>query len=117
MTMADKEYIEREALAQLMEYAKCSHGNGDCEKCFGDWDCGGSCHDHAKTLIADIYNRTPAADVVEVRRGEWERIPYSFAGGYRCSCCGTKSMENYWNFCPNCGADMRGNNNDNRTEN
>lgn len=44
----------------------------------------------------------------EPKRGEWERIPYSFAGGYRCSCCGTKTLEKSWSFCPECGADMRG---------
>ena len=40
-------------------------------------------------------------------KGQWERIPYSFVGGYRCSICGCKSLSNKWNFCPNCGADMR----------
>lgn len=47
----------------------------------------------------------PSADKPQ---GEWEDIPYSFAGGYRCSICGQKSLENDWNYCPNCGADMRG---------
>ena len=42
------------------------------------------------------------------KQGMWERIPYSFAGGFRCSCCGTKTRDNYWNFCPNCGARMKG---------
>ncbi len=45
--------------------------------------------------------------IEEHKKGEWERIPYSFIGGYRCSCCGCKSESNHWNFCPNCGADMR----------
>ena len=40
------------------------------------------------------------------KQGEWERIPYSFVGGFRCSCCGTKTLDDYWNFCPNCGARM-----------
>lgn len=48
----------------------------------------------------------PSADRPQ---GEWERIPYSLAGGYRCSICGQKSLENHWNFCPNCGAEMKGN--------
>lgn len=46
--------------------------------------------------------------IIEPKHGMWERIPYSFVGGFRCSCCGTKTLEKYWNFCPNCGADMRG---------
>ena len=48
----------------------------------------------------------PPADVVPVVHGEWERIPYSFVGGYRCSRCGQKTMENFWLYCPNCGARM-----------
>ena len=50
----------------------------------------------------------PAADVVPVVYGEWERIPYSFVGGYRCSRCGQKTMENFWLYCPNCCAKMDG---------
>jgi hypothetical protein len=42
------------------------------------------------------------------KQGEWERIPYSFVGGFRCSCCGIKTLEKHWNFCPNCGARMKG---------
>ena len=93
--MADKEYIEREALAQLMEYAKCSHGNGDCEKCFGDWDCSGSCHDHAKALIADIYNRTPAADVIEI-----DKVAEMFNDfcGDHCA-CNYNSIDEWLPFC------------------
>ena len=48
---------------QLKEYAKCYGGNGNCKKCFGDWNCGGSCHEHAKMLLQDL-------DIVEVVRCE-----------------------------------------------
>ena len=49
------------------------------------------------------------ADVRENVKGEWIREPNCY---YRCSVCG----EHYpsfrddmdYNFCPNCGADMRG---------
>ena len=61
--------------------------------------------------IVEVLNI--ATSVTPKRKtGKWERIPYSFAGGYRCSCCGQKTIENVWNFCPNCGADMRGKQND-----
>lgn len=44
----------------------------------------------------------------EPEQGEWERIPYSMADyGSRCSLCHFK-VGNPTNFCPNCGADMRG---------
>lgn len=60
----------------------------------------------------DFINRVTAllidAPIIEPKQDEWERIPYSFVGGFRCSCCGTKTIEKHWNFCPNCGAKMKG---------
>lgn len=59
-------------------------------------------------LIAAIENkeRFPAADVVEVVHGEWvDQI-----GLKKCSCCKTHQIE-ISNYCPNCGADMRGDKN------
>lgn len=63
--------------------------------------------------VHDIYN-APTADVVERKKGKWiyhRRLTES----RECSCCGV------WfdwdmprnSFCPNCGADMRGDENDN----
>ena len=45
----------------------------------------------------------------EQKKGEWmwERNPYSFTESYRCTRCGQKVLDDYWNYCPNCGADMR----------
>lgn len=42
-------------------------------------------------------------------QGEWEykEIANSTIIGYWCSCCHIGSQREY-NFCPNCGADMRG---------
>ena len=60
-------------------------------------------------------NNMPTADVRENVRGEW------LSGdcmGASCSKCGeyfsfrTFSEVYNFNFCPNCGADMRGDNND-----
>jgi len=56
----------------------------------------------------------PAADVVERVRGEWIYSPTSetVSGtdatmNEMCSVCGERAVEDS-NFCPNCGADMRG---------
>jgi len=86
LTMAEKEYIEREAIIKkLREDEEC-----DCE------------------LIVLLYDY-PAADVAPVKHGEWEEIrdAYRQLEGWMCKKCGreTKAKENY---CPNCGAKMDG---------
>lgn len=49
----------------------------------------------------------PSADVRLVVRGNWTRVDYEPCGhDYICSECGCKS-DGAWNFCHDCGADMR----------
>jgi len=52
----------------------------------------------------------PSADVRENVRGEWINrslnIVYPVSERYTCSVCGIHAYS--YNFCPNCGADMRG---------
>lgn len=57
-----------------------------------------------------------ATKALERKRGEWM---YLYEDNYKCSKCGswwccTDSQIDEMNFCPNCGADMRGGNNDGR---
>lgn len=57
--------------------------------------------------IVRMIKSEPAADVRKVVRGRWITKPYMMGNTQYCSRCG----ENYGmkhNFCPNCGADMRG---------
>lgn len=62
-----------------------------------------------KTSAMNGLMSVPAADVVERKHGKW-------VGGElgHCSCCGHEGCaSDIWNdgkimFCPNCGADMRG---------
>ena len=57
--------------------------------------------------VCKAINDLPSADVVERKRGEWiDAGQYPFDA---CSLCGCNvdSYEEY-NYCPNCGADMRG---------
>lgn len=65
------------------------------------------------TDIDDIFievertiDEQPAADVVEVRHGKWNKN----GNGRDCSICGFKYYANggLFNFCPNCGARMDG---------
>lgn len=66
-----------------------------------------------KVLItfADKVNRMPTADVRKNVKGKWVKL---YAGNYKCSVCGdwwgndNNEMVEDFKFCPNCGADMRG---------
>lgn len=73
-------------------------------------------HDGKRSLLIDT---APTADVRENVRGEWldywdNPIKLYFDGRYsaHCSVCGYhqeyEEEMNSANFCPNCGADMRG---------
>lgn len=61
-------------------------------------------------MSEEEFDAFPAADVRPVVRGRWSEKPYLLGTTNVCSVCG----ENYgmphgkYNFCPNCGADMRG---------
>lgn len=61
-------------------------------------------------IAADILQKQPIAPVKEVVYGEWVWIPASeHEHILACSdCCGTNNAAEDANFCPNCGADMRG---------
>ena len=64
-----------------------------------------------ETMVSDLRGM-PAADVAPVRRGRWGRSGQLL----ECQCCGEVYSQlggnagKAWNFCPNCGADMRGSN-------
>ena len=57
--------------------------------------------------IRQTVREIPAADVREVRHGKWLWDGYVYDEPYVCNCCSTR-MDYESNFCPNCGADMRG---------
>ena len=63
-----------------------------------------------------IIRDQPTVDAVEVVHGVWDVIEddYAMETFYRCSVCKEDFVtidespeENLWNYCPNCGADMR----------
>ena len=60
--------------------------------------------------ICPEFAQIPAADVRPVVRGKWSTVYDDFMkSNYdTCSCCGKEYFgANGFNFCPNCGADMR----------
>ena len=58
----------------------------------------------------DMANMVKDAPTVEPVRGEW--IGVEFDMFFECSNCGYSTDYRLTNFCPNCGADMRGEKND-----
>ena len=95
------EYIEREYVLKCMED---SYKNAGISA-------------EAKAKMTRWLNKAPAADVRPVVRGKWYGEADGYADGelvydmWSCPICG-KRFEEWeekpdWNFCPNCGADMR----------
>lgn len=94
------EYIER-AIAKEKHCSWCM----DTHVCYRGEDC----------PERKAFDKIPAADVRPVVRGEWVRHVLKNANvpwGYDCSVCGEwfvigEDTAERYNFCPNCGADMR----------
>ena len=63
--------------------------------------------------IEDIHNdikKLPAADVSELKHGKWKKTWHTFFKAELpvCSCCKRLSVSDGYNYCPNCGAIMDG---------
>ena len=59
-------------------------------------------------LSQDFVENAPTVDAVEVVHGRWFA---HHSHSYECTCCHAKYITmraKDWNYCPNCGADMRG---------
>ena len=54
--------------------------------------------------LVDVFAEIPAADVVEVKRGEWLNIVSTQR--YKCSLCGNEIYFGKDKFCNECGARM-----------
>lgn len=70
------------------------------------------------TFILEKLDVIPVADVQPVRHGKWIEPDYVYFGA-KCYICDQCKEDEYWierfhnhkeNYCPNCGADMRGDN-------
>lgn len=108
-------YIEREAAAALLEEKLrdiCPLGRCSRNAVYGtDRDL----YDAIESDI-DALNNIPAADVVEVKHGRWVQVicHVEFEDGFVdrlyecCSRCHKPNGRKMTDYCPNCGADMRG---------
>lgn len=100
--MAD-EYIKR---AAVLKFIQDGLNRKDRSKAFG--------YDAVEIMTEVQY--MPSADVVERKRGEWVQVicHVEFEDGFVdrlyecCSRCHKPNGRRTSDFCPNCGADMRG---------
>ena len=72
-----------------------------------------------------VRTRIEGAPTIEPKRGKWIDLndKWGFEGTFKCSACGElwslidgTPQDNGMNFCPNCGADMRGKDDERRTD-
>lgn len=82
-------YIDADALEKEMLFWSDTYGYGGL----------------TKDNIRDIIKSSPAADVVERKRGKWEDVTMGRWIYAKCSVCGTVH-DTKTKFCPNCGAQM-----------
>lgn len=91
--MAEKKYIEVNALFKTVEDYASTHPVM-----------------HDNELFA-LFCSVPAADVWEVKRGKWVNYGDEYRPDIKCCVCGQRKpilLGNFnFNFCPNCGADMK----------
>lgn len=62
-----------------------------------------------KSVMHRILIQMPPVDAVPVRHGRWVMMEGELAFWDKCSECGKKILHRtpYYDFCPNCGANMR----------
>lgn len=102
-----KEYIEKTEAVERALYTPIMSSGAVCEKDRDAWTDGAI---DAQEQIAKSIGEIPAADVVERKRGEWvSRTVDREVTSYIKTECGNCNFEGelWYNFCPNCGADMR----------
>lgn len=66
---------------------------------------------HKAWAILSAIDNAPTIELPERKRGRWEIYVISMLDGEGCRCseCGFEGVP-YWNFCPNCGAEMEASN-------
>ena len=77
-----------------------------------NFQAGDSLCDYSITLD-ELYSLLDSTPTVEQPQGEWELIQGSSVV-HSCSCCNARIIAMIpYNYCPNCGAKMRGEENEN----
>ena len=105
------EYIERVPFSELVEHLDKKE---PCKNCYHRAACDAwvrnatTQYDDYDYSVENCPYHIQTADVAEVRHGEWIKYPHN--SGIYCSRCRHKRRykDANDNYCPNCGADMRG---------
>lgn len=65
--------------------------------------------DTQHTALREALGRVETVDAVPVVHGRWIHHKGGYSDHYECTACGKPIvLTAKWDFCPNCGADMRG---------
>lgn len=95
----EKQQIEEMAITICRKRHACILKDGEsCRKC----------DQHERCLYQDIAYALYQEDYRKQKEGEWKMKVYPITS---CSVCGVLQSVEYqqgWNFCPNCGAKMKG---------
>ena len=108
------DYIDREAAIARVKKQM------NRELTFGPWAWNDRIAKVCYGIVIEALERLPSADVKPVVHGEWVMSISRIADTltikpvtHRCSVCGQELFSvTKLNFCPNCGADMRGKDNE-----
>lgn len=76
----------------------------DCKDCKTGYRSCDFDRNYSKMDFCGWLDEAPTVDAVPVRHGHWVYTPTS-PFGFTCSECGIEMCR--FNYCPNCGADMR----------
>lgn len=92
---------DADVLREMM-YHEAFETDSDMQK----WDSG--CWIRYK-MFENVIEKVPTVEAKPIKHGKWDGKPIAGYSTVRCSICGTAYLENTgrWNYCPNCGADMR----------
>lgn len=93
----------RQRLIELIEHCSCRYSppcTGECAECINV--------DMRDRQIEYIADHLIANGVTIRERGEWEMQKYPLTQCSSCKILRDCEHEKGWNFCPHCGADMRG---------